>query len=150
MIVPALTLAAAVTSPRAQMPREEDWLQRHLYPPDLIMEHQQEIGLTDSQRDAVKQELKVAQSHFLDIQWDMHGEVEKLARILQSSRVDEAAALAQAGRVMSMENEVKKAHLALVIRVKNLLTEEQQERLRGLRPPPPPPPPPLPPPHDHP
>ncbi|MBI3450149.1 MAG: hypothetical protein HY049_14695 [Acidobacteria bacterium] len=150
MIAPTLALAALATSSGAESPDGVDWLQRYLFPPELIMEHQQEIGLTSAQRDAVKSEIKRAQSQFLDAQWDMRGEVEKLGRMLLSPRVDETAALAQAERVMGMENEVKKTHLALVIRIKNLLTDEQQERLRGIRPPPPPPPPALPPPHDHP
>jgi hypothetical protein len=47
--------------------------------------------------------------------------------------VDEAAVLAQADKVMGLEREVKKAHLALLVRIKNLLTEAQKAKLTELR-----------------
>jgi len=56
-----------------------------------------------------------------------------MARLLQASPVDEAAVLAQADKVMGMEREVKKAHLSLLVRIKNLLTDAQREKLMELR-----------------
>ena len=47
--------------------------------------------------------------------------------------VDEAKVLAEADKVMALEHDLKKAHLTLLIRLKNALTPTQQVRLRGLR-----------------
>ncbi len=47
--------------------------------------------------------------------------------------MDEAAALAQVERVTEIENQMKKTHLTLLIRVKNLLSEDQQQQLLTLR-----------------
>ncbi len=54
-------------------------------------------------------------------------------RLLQARPVDESAVLAQADRVMNLEREIKKAHLSLLVRVKNLLTQPQQDKLAALR-----------------
>jgi Spy/CpxP family protein refolding chaperone len=97
------------------------------------MRHAAEIGLDDTQRTAVKEAVVKMQSRFLDLQWDMQAEVEKLARLLQASPVDEAAVLAQADKVMGLERDVKKAHLALLVRIKNLLTGAQKAKLTELR-----------------
>ena len=52
---------------------------------------------------------------------------------LSRPRVDREAALAAADRMFGVEQQVKRAHLGLLIRIKNTLTGEQQEELEGLR-----------------
>ena len=39
-----------------------------------------------------------------------------------------------AGQAMDLEKQVKTAHLGLMIRVKNVLTEQQQDKARALKP----------------
>jgi Spy/CpxP family protein refolding chaperone len=63
----------------------------------------------------------------------MQAEAGKLAQLLRASRIDESAAIAQADKVLGMEREVKKAQLSLLIRIKNLLTPAQQDKLTELR-----------------
>lgn len=117
---------------RAETP-PEDPLAAYVFPPELVMKHAQEIGLQEKQRAAIKEAMQSAQSRFLDAQWSMQEESQKMARLLQARPVDEAAVLAQADKVMSLEREVKRTHLSLLIRIKNLLTEAQQEKLRELK-----------------
>ncbi len=64
---------------------------------------------------------------------EMAGHAEELMRLLDGPRVDEAAALAVASRVMELESQIKRRHLELAIRLKNLLDESQQTRLAELR-----------------
>ena len=73
------------------------------------------------------------QSRFLELQWDVQAESEKMAKLLQASPVDEAALLAQADKVMGLEREVKRTHLSLLVRIKNLLTDAQRAKLTELR-----------------
>lgn len=128
----AALLAAAEA--RAQQPTPApDPLAQHVFAPELVMRHADEIGLDEKQRAAVKEAVVKMQTRFLDLQWDVQGEVEKLARLLQASPVDETAVLAQADKVMGLERDVKKAHLALLVRIKNLLTEAQKAKLAELR-----------------
>lgn len=126
-------LLAAVDA-RAQQPSPApDPLAQHVFAPELVMRHATEIGLDDKQRAAVKDAVIKMQSRFLDLQWDVQGEAEKLARLLQASPVDEAAVLTQADKVMGLERDVKKVHLTLLVRIKNLLTEPQKAKLTELR-----------------
>ncbi len=53
--------------------------------------------------------------------------------MLDAPRIDESRALAQADRVMSLEHDVKKSHPALLIRIRNLLTDEQRAELAKMR-----------------
>lgn len=106
---------------------------KRLYPPGLVMRNQDEITLTDAQRDAIKQAMADTERQLLDVRWSMEAEGEKLERLLDADPVDETAALAQVDRVMAAESQMKRRHLALLIRIKNLLTPEQRDRLRTLR-----------------
>jgi Spy/CpxP family protein refolding chaperone len=116
----------------AQQP-PEDPLARYLVPPDLIMAHSQELNLVEKQRAAIKAEVQKAQAKFIDLQWDMKEETEKMVRLLQQTPADETKILEQADKVMSMEREIKKTQLSLLIRIRNTLTAEQLAKLDEIR-----------------
>jgi len=139
---PALPLAillvlGAAPLARAQQPAPpppaEDPIAPYVYPPELVMRYAPEIGLDERQKAAIKDAVVKTRARLLDAQWDVQGEAEKLTRLLQASPVDEAAVLAQADKVMALEREVKRTHLALLVRIKNTLTEAQRARLTELR-----------------
>jgi Spy/CpxP family protein refolding chaperone len=111
----------------------QDPLAPHVFLPELVMRHAAEIGLDEKQRAAIKDAVVKMQTRFLDLQWDLQAESEKMARLLQASPVDEAAVLAQADKVMGLEREVKRAHLTLLVRIKNLLSDAQRAKLTELR-----------------
>jgi len=128
LLVLGLQGAAAVADPQQQDP-----IRDRLYPPDLVMQHQAELGIDDRQRTAMAKEQAAFQSQVVDLQWQMSSATAELARLLDAPRIDEARALAQADKVMALEREVKKSHLALLIRVKNLLNDAQRAQLAKLR-----------------
>jgi Spy/CpxP family protein refolding chaperone len=131
-LIIALLVAGTVTAVRAQ-PAADDAIAPHLFPPELIMKYQREMGLDEGQTKAIKQEIQQAQTRFTDFQWDMQGESQKLVQLLQGRPVNEAAVLAQADRLMALEREVKRVQLSLLVRLKNLLKEDQQRTLTELR-----------------
>ena len=104
-----------------------------LFAPELIMDHQAELGLDDRQREAILKELERAQGQFPRLQWQLQAASQQLGRLLDAPQVDEAKALAQAAEVMKLETEIKKAHLTLLIRIRNVLTEAQRAKLQALR-----------------
>ena len=111
----------------------DDPIAARLYPPELIMKHQRELGIDDKQRDAIVAEVQKTQAQLVPLQWQMQGASEALAKLLDAPRIDEAKVLAQADKVMAIEREFKRAHLSLLIRLRNLLTESQRSRLAELR-----------------
>src|SRR5215472_3738435 len=124
----------SATASLAQAPQPgNDPIAQNLFPPELVMQYRQEINLDDGQSKAMKDAIQKAQAKFLDMQWDMQSEAEKLVLLLKARPVDENAVLAQVDQVLNREREIKKAQISLLIRIKNLLTESQQNKLMELR-----------------
>ncbi|MGH8674393.1 MAG: Spy/CpxP family protein refolding chaperone [Burkholderiales bacterium] len=111
----------------------QDPIGEHVLPPELIMQHQKAIGLSESQRNAVIGEIKRTQGRLVDVQWGLQQAVERMAELLKQEKVDEQLVLAQLDNVLAVEREVKRAHIALAVHLKNILTPEQQRMLRELR-----------------
>ncbi len=123
----------AVTPPPAADP-----LAGFLYPPELVMGHQEAIGLTDKQRSAIQDAVKDAQSKVVDLQFKMSAEVEKLQRLIQAASPDEPKVLDEVNRVLTLERDMKVAQMTLMVRIKSQLTERQQgllDQMRGGQPP---------------
>ena len=97
------------------------------------MAHSTELNLAERQRAAIKSEVQKAQSKFIDMQWDMKEETEKMVRLLQQTPADEARILEQADKVMALEREIKKTQLSLLIRIRNVLTADQMAKLEEIR-----------------
>ena len=129
----AAFLVVAVETPAQPPGPGQDPLAQHVFAPDLVMRHAAEIGLDEKQRAAIKDAVLKMQSKVLDVQWEVQAESEKMVRLLQASPVDETAVLAQADKVMALEREVKRTHLSMLVRVKNVLTDAQREKLKELR-----------------
>jgi Spy/CpxP family protein refolding chaperone len=124
---------AAAEGPPSPPPPAADPIGSKLFPPELIMTHQAEIGLEDKQREAIVKELEKAQAQFPRLQWQLQAASEQLSKLLDAPQVDEAKALAQAGEVMKLETEIKRAHLGLLIRIRNTLSDTQRSKLQTLR-----------------
>jgi Spy/CpxP family protein refolding chaperone len=110
----------------------EDW-GRNFFPPELVMQHQSEIGLQESQRASLTSAIQQAQTKFMDMQWKLSAEGEKMGRLLQGTQVDEAAVLDEVDRILNQEREIKKAQISLMVRIKNMLTPQQQAKLSEIR-----------------
>ena len=105
-----------------------------VFPPELVMHHQGEIGLSSGQRSAITKAMSESYEQVVEAQWSIQAATEQLRSLIDGARVDESAALAQIDRVMEAERQLKRSHFALLIRVKNQLTPEQQALLRELVP----------------
>jgi Spy/CpxP family protein refolding chaperone len=127
----ALVLALAGTA-RAQQPGEDPF-GKNFYPPELVMGHQEAIGLSEEQKSYLKAEIRQAQVKFTELQWKLQDEVEKLVAIIKQPRIDEQQLLAQVDKVLAAEREVKRAQVTLMARIKNKLTPEQHVKLDDLR-----------------
>jgi Spy/CpxP family protein refolding chaperone len=104
-----------------------------LFPPELIMQHQRAIGLTDQQRDQISRLIQELQGRVVQLQWQLLDEMQQLTQLMSASRIDLDRALDQLDSVLEREKEIKQAHLGMLARIKNLLTPEQQAELERLR-----------------
>jgi Spy/CpxP family protein refolding chaperone len=115
-----------------RMPPPPDMLNNSVFPPDVIMEHQREIGLTDQQKAFMRGEINKTSTVFNDLQWQLQDAMEALRDTMKADQVNEQLALAQLDKVLDAEREIKKLHMALAIRIKNNLTADQVQKLMNL------------------
>ncbi len=117
---------------RAQQP-DQDPIGQSFFAPELVIQHQEAIGLSAEQRDYFKTEIRQAQLKFTELQWKLQDEMEKLISLVKQPRADEQQVLAQLEKVLAAEREVKREQVTLLVRIKNKLTAEQQGKLFELR-----------------
>ncbi len=129
-ICAALLLTAGTA--RAQLP-EQDPIGQSFFAPELVMQHQEAIGLSAEQKDYLKTEIRQAQLKFTEWQWKLQDEMEKMVALVKQPRADEQQVLAQLEKVLAAEREIKREQVTLLVRIKNKLTPEQQGKLLELR-----------------
>lgn len=135
--VPAMVILLLATAAAWAAPRERgegrDRFKELVFAPELVMAHQGDIGFTAEQKRVFVEQLQSAQSDLVPIQLEMAEAAAALNQLLGAPHVDEKAAVAAAARVMELEARVKGRHMRLLIRIKNLLTAEQQAALLEIR-----------------
>src|SRR6266496_5910080 len=92
-----------------------------MFPPDMIMQHARELGLTDEQKTFMRSEIQRTTTRFNELQWQLQDAMEALHETMKSNVVNEQQALAQLDKVLEGEREIKRLHMELAIRIKNKL-----------------------------
>ena len=127
----ALTLLLALGAPA--FAEEDPAFMQHFFAPELVLKHAREIGLSAQQRSAITKDIGRVTGDTTTLQLSMlegFGTIEDLAA---ADPVNEQALLDAIHDVLTAELEVKEAHMGLLIRIRNLLTEEQREKMKRLR-----------------
>lgn len=118
---------------RAQAEAEADPFAAYLFTPEEIMQHRRAIELNDEQRDAITRLIEELQGKMVGLQWRLLDETESVKEALENPRVDLDRVMDRFSDALETEMELKGTHLELLIRIKNILTRQQQEALLGLR-----------------
>lgn len=111
----------------------ERMMMHYLYPPEMIMRHQDELKLTSAQIDAIKKEMKSYQNNIVDEKWDIQTAGDSLSKELEKDRIDKQQALSQLDKLMAAKNSMKKQHLSMLIAIHNILTQDQIGKLKNLQ-----------------
>ena len=125
-----VTRAAAAQQPPHEQPVPDPFA-GNLFPPELIMQNQAALSLSEQQRNAMMAEIQRTQNQAAVIQWRLQANVERLGVIMHQPKIDESQALVQLDSVLALEREMKRTQITLLVRLKNELTQEQQAFLRG-------------------
>lgn len=136
LLAAGVLLSVVFTSAQQPQPPpqpENDPIGEAMFPPELVMQHQREIGLTDEQKAFMRGEIQRVTVRFNELQWQLQDAVEALGSTMKESAVNEQQALAQLDKVLDAEREIKHLHIGLAIRIKNKLTPEQQAKLQWLK-----------------
>ena len=114
-------------------PMPEDPLADSMFPPEMIMQHQRELALSDEQKQFMRGEIQRTTTRFNELEWQLQDAMEALHDTMKSSAVNEQLALSQLDKVLDSEREIKRLHMEMAIRIKNKLTAEQQMKLQSMR-----------------
>lgn len=115
-------------------PRGQDRLLQLLIPPDVVMRHQRELGLTAEQRKVLMAVVQEAQGSFTQSMWDLQRELDVLTAMVGEGGRPEADLAEQLDRVLELERDIKRTRFLLALRVRQQLTPEQIAKLEELRP----------------
>ena len=118
---------------RQKPPPPPDPLGDSIFPPDMIMQHQRELALTDEQKAFMRGEIQRTTTRFNELQWQLQDQMEALHETVKSNSINEQLALTQLDKVLESERDIKRLHMELAIRLKNKLTADQQMKLQTIR-----------------
>jgi Spy/CpxP family protein refolding chaperone len=104
-----------------------------LFPPDLVMRNQEQLGLSPEQRESIEADLEQSRPRLDHAEQRMREEADKLRSLLNGTRVDSKEALAQSDRLADAEKELRRLHLELLVHIKNCLTPAQQVKLKAYK-----------------
>src|SRR6266550_6101191 len=104
-----------------------------MFPPEMVMQHQRELALTDEQKTFMRGEINRTTTRFNELQWQLQDAMEALHETMKANSVNEQLALSQLDKILDAEREIKRLHIGMGIRIKNQLTAEQQTKLQSMR-----------------
>lgn len=125
-----LCVGVAVAQDRGGKP---DPFKGKLFTPDIILENRAELKLTKEQFTEIKAAVVAVQANIAGHQWDLREAYQKTLASLDESPIDEKKVLENINDVLLAENQVKKQQVAMLIRLKNLLNDDQVAYLDSIR-----------------
>ena len=114
----------------AAQPRGDVWKGK-LFPPNVILQHQQELELSKEQFTAIKTAVVEVQANVAEHEWDLREAYLNLMSELDKSPIDEGRVMDLVEKALLAENEVKKKQVVMLIRLRNLLTDDQVKYLEA-------------------
>jgi len=132
-ILALLALTCLATGPAIAQGEKGDVFKGKLFPPNVILEHQTELNLSKQQFTEIRKAVVDVQANVAEHEWDLREAYQSILNELDQSPIDEAQVLELIDAALKAENEVKKMQVAMLIELKNLLTDEQIAYLESVR-----------------
>lgn len=111
---------------------QKDVFKGKLFPPNVILEHQDELGLSKEQFTDIRAAVVAVQGNVAEHEWDLREAYQRVLSDLDETPIDEDKVLQNVEAALLAENQVKKLQVAMLIKLRNLLTDEQAEYLQGI------------------
>ena len=126
-------LAVASLGVGAAMAEEpKDVFKGKLFAPNVILENRDALQLSKDQFTAIRAAVVEVQAGVAEHEWDMQEAYQALMLELDKSPVNEEKVLQHASMALLAENQVKKKHMGMLVRLKNLLTADQISHLESV------------------
>ena len=125
----ALVLATLTVSPQV-VADEPDPFEGRLLPLELVMSFRKEIDLTKEQNREIGQLVVELQKSVAEKQWQMQSAYFDLIEALDEDKIDEEHTIGLVDTAVGTENEIKLEQIRFLIRIRNMLNDEQIAFLR--------------------
>ena len=132
MLLLLVIASVAIGSADAAGPKA-DVFKGKLFPPNVILEHQAELALSKQQFTEIRKTVVELQGSIAEHEWDVREAYQNIMAELDQSPIDQDKVLEYVDAALLAENEVKKLQVAMLIKLKNLLTEDQVAYLESTR-----------------
>jgi Spy/CpxP family protein refolding chaperone len=109
-----------------------DPLEGAFFPPEIVLMAGDQIGLTQEQRESFRARVEKTQPRSNELTERLTRETAALSALARQDRVDEAALATQLDKTLDAERDLKRLHIGLLAWIKNLLTPEQQAKLKEI------------------
>ena len=119
--------------PQPPKARPPDPIGDNLFPPELIWNCADQIGLTAEQRESLRSQGEKVGPQFQELMQRVEQEKQALVEILKQEHPDGDEAVARLDKILDAERELRRLHVTFFVALKNLLTPDQQAQLQELR-----------------
>ena len=126
-----LILLACVAFSAASANETRDIFKGKLFPPNVVLENRGELDLTREQYTAIRAAVVEVQTQVAEHEWDMQEAYTNVLESLDEQPLDEQQIISNVKAVLAAENKVKLAQMGMLIRIRNLLSDEQIEFLES-------------------
>lgn len=120
-----LLAIASLGAGAAMAEQPKDVFKGKLFAPNIILENRDALELSKDQFTAIRAAVVEVQAGVAEHEWDMQEAYQALMLELDKSPINEEKVLQYASTALLAENQVKKKQMAMLIRLKNLLTADQ-------------------------
>jgi len=124
---------SVATKAQPASPANHDPVAQHLFAPELVLQYQEEIGLTDKQRASIMAAVEELQTSAAETQDRSLARRDKLADLLKKEHVDEEEVLVELDSFLREETKQTHKQVSFLLHVKNLLTPQQQAKLAEFK-----------------
>ena len=131
-LIVAIVASLAVGAAQAAGPKEDPFKGK-LFAPNLILENQADLNLSKQQFTEIKAAVVEVQANVAEHEWDLREAYQAVLAELDNSPIDESRVIELVNTALLAENEVKKQQVAMLIKLKNLLNDEQIAYLEDIR-----------------
>ncbi len=131
LLVLLAVLALGTGNASAAEPKE-DVFKGKLFAPNVILEQQDGLHLSKEQYTEIRAAVVEVQAGVAEHEWDMREAYQALMLELDRSPIDSAVVMKHVNTALLAENQVKKKQVAMLIKLKNLLTADQIDYLESV------------------
>src|SRR6266480_244310 len=99
VVVASAVLVSAQQPQPSQVPKPQEQMRQPqppddpladvMFPPDMIMQHQRQLGLTDDQKKFMRDEIQRTMPRFNELEWQLQDAMEALHETMKAPQVNE-------------------------------------------------------------